>query len=91
MGNPNPELRRDGNLFEGARGWFHFVAGCNGAQFALPTRTLSLYLLLGFCSWYYIADSLLVPQLRILKVYCSSPLYTEEISYKDSHEGYGRV
>lgn len=53
VGNPNKDLAYQGNLFEGSRGWFHFVVGGTGAEFALSQKSLVLNTVLSLCMWYY--------------------------------------
>lgn len=40
VGNSNTLLQFQNNLFEGAKEWFHFFAGCTGAHFVLSWRLL---------------------------------------------------
>jgi hypothetical protein len=40
VGNPSKILKFAGNLFDGARAWYFFIAGGTGVTFALPERTL---------------------------------------------------
>jgi len=56
VGNPNPNLRFCGNLFEGARAWYYSIAGGTGAIFTLPHKTPNSYANLGFCMWYFMAN-----------------------------------
>jgi hypothetical protein len=50
-------LSHAGDLFEGARAWYYFVAGCTGAMFHLPQKVPNLQATLGFSSWYSVASS----------------------------------
>lgn len=38
VGNPNKVLAYQGNLFEGIRRWFYFIARGTGAEFTLPQK-----------------------------------------------------
>jgi len=37
VGNPNTKLCSEGSLIDGARAWRHFVMGCTGARFCMPS------------------------------------------------------
>ena len=56
IGNPNLRLSSSGTLFEGARAWYYFVAGCTGVKFSLPRKVPNLQVTLGFSSWYALAS-----------------------------------
>lgn len=51
--NPNTLLQFCGNLFEGVREWYHFVASCTGIHFAFSHKAPNLYMSLEFLSWYH--------------------------------------
>lgn len=42
-GEPEQRLGYQGNLYEGARGWFHFVVGKTGTKFALSQKSPVLH------------------------------------------------
>ena len=52
VGKLNPRLGCMGGLTDGARAWRYFIAGCTGARFCMPNRTLTLLITLSFCQWY---------------------------------------
>ena len=58
IGNPNLGLSASGNLFEGARAWYYFVAGCTGAIFSLPEKVPNSYVTLSYSNWYALASAI---------------------------------
>lgn len=40
--NPSKAVAYQGNLFEGARGWFYLIAGSTGVEFTLPRKSTIL-------------------------------------------------
>ena len=56
VGNPNPNLRFYGNLFEGTRAWYYRIAGGSGVVFALSHKTSNSYASFDFYTWYFMAS-----------------------------------